>query len=47
VKRAVFTHCGSDIVRDEGRAEAKLAELAAERGLSASLAHDGLELVLS
>lgn len=47
VRRALFTHCGSDIVGDERRAEAKLAELAAERGLSASFARDGQELLLS
>jgi phosphoribosyl 1,2-cyclic phosphodiesterase len=42
---AVFTHCGSEIVRGDARDVARrVGELGAERGLRAELAHDGLEL---
>ncbi|MFQ5889004.1 MAG: MBL fold metallo-hydrolase [Gemmatimonadota bacterium] len=47
VPRAILTHCGSEIVGgDEPRLRAKLRELAAERGVEAELAHDGMEIVL-
>lgn len=46
VGRAVFTHCGSEIVRDEGRAAARVEALGAERGVRASIAHDELEIRL-
>ena len=46
VARAVFTHCGSQILRDERAAEARVAELGRERGVDARLAHDGLELTV-
>ena len=45
--RAIFTHCGSEIVRgDERVAEAKVDALGRERGVRATIAYDGLEVVL-
>jgi phosphoribosyl 1,2-cyclic phosphodiesterase len=45
VKRAVFTHCGSGIVRADARdAAAALDAIAHEHGVRARLAHDGLRL---
>ncbi|HEX9080903.1 MAG TPA: MBL fold metallo-hydrolase, partial [Holophagaceae bacterium] len=46
VMRAIITHCGSEIVRDEERAATKLAAFAKERGVQAELAHDGMEVAL-
>jgi ribonuclease BN (tRNA processing enzyme) len=47
VGRAVFTHCGSPIVAgDERRLGARLRAWGRERGVQASIAHDGLEVVL-
>jgi phosphoribosyl 1,2-cyclic phosphodiesterase len=46
VSRAIITHCGSEIVRNEELFSARLAEMASERGLRAEFAHDGLQLVL-
>lgn len=46
VGRAVFTHCGSEIVRDERAAAARVQALADERGLEASIAYDGLALLV-
>jgi phosphoribosyl 1,2-cyclic phosphodiesterase len=47
VRRAVFTHCGSQVVRaDPEAAEARVGALGAERGVEASIAVDGLELEL-
>lgn len=47
VPRAVFTHCGSEIVKgDERSLGARLHGWAAERGLEAAFAVDGMELVL-
>lgn len=47
VPRAIFTHCGSEIVGgDEGELASRLRTMAAKRGLTAELAHDGLEVVL-
>lgn len=46
VGRAVFTHCGSEILRDERGAAAKVEALGAERGVHASIARDGLEVRL-
>lgn len=47
VPRAIFTHCGSEIVTgDERSLGAKIRELARERGVEAEIAHDGMELVL-
>jgi hypothetical protein len=42
--RAIFTHCGSEIVRDERRAAERVAALGAECGVQASIAQDGPEL---
>lgn len=45
VDRALFTHCGSPIVGDdEESAVATVHRLGEERGISASIAHDGMEL---
>ena len=47
VKRAVFTHCGSQIVKHDERAmNSKLQAMARERGVNARLACDGLEMVV-
>ena len=47
VPRAIFTHCGSEIVKGHARAVAKrVGELGRERGVRAEIAHDGLELIL-
>jgi len=46
VARAVFTHCGSQILRDEDEARERVAELGLERGVRTTIAHDGLRLVL-
>jgi phosphoribosyl 1,2-cyclic phosphodiesterase len=47
VGRAVFTHCGSEIVRGEGRAvAARVRALGEAHGVEARLAHDGLTLTL-
>lgn len=47
VRRAVFTHCGSEIVRSDTRAIAKrVSELGLEFGVDARLAHDGERLAL-
>lgn len=45
VRRAIFTHCGSQIVRqDPEHAAALVARLGADRGIDVSLAYDGLSL---
>lgn len=47
VARAVFTHCGTEIVAgDERRLGARLRAMAKERGVEARIAYDGLEIVL-
>jgi phosphoribosyl 1,2-cyclic phosphodiesterase len=47
VRRAVFTHCGSEIVRSDARAAAaKVAALGRERGVEAGIASDGMELTV-
>jgi phosphoribosyl 1,2-cyclic phosphodiesterase len=48
VARAIFTHCGSEIVRADARAiEARVRALGLEQGIDARLAHDGLVLSLT
>lgn len=48
VGRAIFTHCGSEIVRSDAPAiAAAIAGLGQEQGVEASLAYDGQRLVLS
>jgi phosphoribosyl 1,2-cyclic phosphodiesterase len=44
VRRAVFTHCGSQILRDEARTAKHVEELGVERGVRARIAYDGLEV---
>jgi ribonuclease BN (tRNA processing enzyme) len=47
VPRAIITHCGSGIVTsDERKLTAKLRAIGAERGVEASIAHDGMKLTL-
>jgi phosphoribosyl 1,2-cyclic phosphodiesterase len=47
VPRAIITHCGSEIVAgDERRLTATLRAMAAEPGLEARIAYDGMELIL-
>ena len=47
VKRAVFTHCGSQIVKHNERAmDLKLRTMARARNVNARLAYDGLEMVV-
>lgn len=47
IPKAYFTHCGSEIVKgDERTLGAKVRKMAKERGVSAQIAYDGLEIVL-
>jgi phosphoribosyl 1,2-cyclic phosphodiesterase len=47
VPRAIFTHCGSQIVAgDEPKILSRMRELGAEKSVDASIAHDGLRLSL-
>jgi phosphoribosyl 1,2-cyclic phosphodiesterase len=44
VRRAIFTHCGSEIVRSDAReVAAKIDALGRERGVKAEVAFDGME----
>jgi phosphoribosyl 1,2-cyclic phosphodiesterase len=47
VARAVFTHCGSQIVAADGRViGALIRRLGRERGIEAGIAHDGMKISL-
>jgi phosphoribosyl 1,2-cyclic phosphodiesterase len=47
VGRAIFTHCGAEIVRGDGRRmAAKVRQLGRDRGVDARIAHDRLSLTL-
>ena len=46
VSRAVFTHCGSQIVRAEQAAQDRVAALGRERGVRATIAYDDLRIAL-
>jgi phosphoribosyl 1,2-cyclic phosphodiesterase len=47
VRRAVFTHCGSEIVRGDARTvAAAVRALGSEHGIEAHIAHDGLKLTI-
>jgi phosphoribosyl 1,2-cyclic phosphodiesterase len=46
VRRAVFTHCGTEVVAGGRRAEAVVRALGETRGIDAALARDGLVLEL-
>src|SRR5947208_13544386 len=47
VPRVIITHCGSEIVNgDERKLFVKLRAMAAERGVEAAIAYDGMELIL-
>jgi hypothetical protein len=48
VGRAMFTHCGSEIVKgDAGTVAAAVLALGSEYGIEALIAHDGLERSLT
>jgi hypothetical protein len=48
VRRAIFTHCGSGVVRADGRRlSARLRHLASEYGVDAHIAYDGLTIDLA
>jgi len=48
VARAIFTHCGSGIVKgDTRRIEARIRQLGREHGVDASVGYDGLTLPLA
>ncbi len=47
VRRAIFTHCGTELVGgDERTLMARVNGLARDRGVRAQIAHDGMEVVL-
>ncbi len=47
VPRAIFTHCGTELVAgDEPSLVARIEEMARERGVRATIAHDGMKVVL-
>lgn len=47
IPKAVITHCGSGIVKNDREENIrKLAELAEERGVEAAIAYDGMEMVI-
>lgn len=47
VPRALFTHCGSEIVEgDERTLGPSVQRMGEERGVTAAIAHDGMEVVL-
>src|SRR6266487_3002834 len=47
VRRAIITHCGSEIVTgDERKILASLCAIAAERGVDVRIAYDGMKLTL-
>lgn len=47
VPRAIVTHCGSQIVKKEGRLlHEKIRSLGVEQGVDASLAHDGMAVII-
>lgn len=47
IEEAIFTHCGSEIVKhDESVIDAKLQTMARERGVIARFAYDGLTVAL-
>jgi hypothetical protein len=46
VPHAIFTHCGSQIVTgDQAKLTEQLESWAAERGLTAQFAHDGMVFI--
>jgi phosphoribosyl 1,2-cyclic phosphodiesterase len=48
VARAIFTHCGSEIVRSDARAiNSRVRQLGLAQGVDARVAHDGLTLSVS
>jgi hypothetical protein len=48
VRHAIFSHCGSEIVRSDARViSARVGKLGLEQGVEARIADDGLTLTLS
>ena len=47
IRRAVYTHCGSEIVKRDATIATSVRALGAEYGIEALIAHDGLELSLT
>jgi phosphoribosyl 1,2-cyclic phosphodiesterase len=45
-RHAIFTHCGSQLVRGGEEAEARVDEIGRELGVRAAVARDGLELTV-
>lgn len=47
IKRAIITHCGSEIVEGDGRTiHAKIRKLGKDRGVKVQVAYDGLEIMI-
>jgi hypothetical protein len=47
IRRAIITHCGSEIVTgDERKISAKLRAIGAERGVDVRIAYDGMKLTV-
>jgi phosphoribosyl 1,2-cyclic phosphodiesterase len=47
VSKAIFTHCGSQIVKgDERKISAKIRQMGKKCGVDAGIAHDGMEVVI-
>jgi phosphoribosyl 1,2-cyclic phosphodiesterase len=46
VTRAVFTHCGSQILRDEEASQSRVRALGRELGVRATIAHDDLRIIV-
>jgi phosphoribosyl 1,2-cyclic phosphodiesterase len=44
IRRAIFTHCGTEIVRDHERADEVVRELGRQHAIDARLAYDGLTI---
>ncbi|QYJ16711.1 hypothetical protein Rxycam_02546 [Rubrobacter xylanophilus DSM 9941] len=48
VRRAIFTHCGTEIVAgNEERVAEEIRRLGQKRGVEASFAHDGIKIELA
>ena len=47
VPRAIFTHCGSEIVKgDERKLIPKIKELGKKKNVKVDVAYDGMEIIL-
>lgn len=47
IKRAIITHCGSQIVRGGTAATERIIALGQERGVDVLVAHDGMEIMVA